>query len=97
MWLSQVSEERDRLEMARFLGLFNHWKASVTDEDNVRKGGEGALSEQGSVTFDLRLAAFEVTGDIQIKTSLWLQNLQECFFKRWGLATMTGAKAPKEG
>ena len=51
----------------------------------------------GSVTFDLRLAAFEVTGDIQVKTSLWLQNLQECFFKRRGLATVTAAKAPKGG
>lgn len=49
------------------------------------------------MTFDLRLAAFEVTGDIQVKTSLWLQNLQECFFKRRGLATVTAAKAPKGG
>lgn len=47
MWLSKVSEERDRLEMARFLGLFNHWKARVTDENNVREGGEDALSEEG--------------------------------------------------
>lgn len=38
-WLSRVSEERARSEVARFLGLFNHGKASVTDENNVRKAG----------------------------------------------------------